>query len=81
MYKCCVIYLPPIDPQYHVLQLASPFAHAYTVFFSQVSWNISESAFIGEVEPSQGIITFAPGEDEKDLIIRLKNDNVSLITA
>ncbi|XP_015763361.1 PREDICTED: G-protein coupled receptor 98-like [Acropora digitifera] len=41
----------------------------------QVSWNIVESAFRGEVEPSQGIITFAPGESEKDLIIRLKNDN------
>mgnify|MGYP000170455592 FL=1 len=64
----------------HVVQLISPFAHAY-IFFFQVSWNIVESAFRGEVEPSQGIITFAPGESEKDLIIRLKNDNVSSFAA
>lgn len=62
------------------VRLIYPFAHAYTgfsLFFFQVSWNIVEGAFRGEVEPSQGIITFAPGESEKDLIIRLKNDNVS----
>ena len=43
----------------------------------QVSWSVRESNFRDEVEASQGIITFSSGVRETDLVIRLRDDNVS----
>lgn len=43
----------------------------------QVSWSVRENNFRGEVEASQGIITFSSGVRETDLVIRLRDDNVS----
>lgn len=42
-----------------------------------MSWSVRESEFRGEVEQSEGIITFANGVQQQDLVIRLKNDDVS----
>ena len=43
----------------------------------QVSWSVRESNFRDEVEASQGMITFSSGVRETDLVIRLRDDNVS----
>ena len=43
----------------------------------QVSWSVRENNFRDEVEASQGIITFSSGVRETDLVIRLRDDNVS----
>ena len=43
----------------------------------QVSWSVRENNFRDEVEASQGIITFSSGVRETDLVIRLREDNVS----
>lgn len=42
-----------------------------------MSWKVRENAFRGEVEQSEGRITFASGVREQDLSISLKNDAVS----
>ena len=43
----------------------------------QVSWSVRENNFRDEVEASQGIITFSSGVRETDLVIGLRDDNVS----
>lgn len=43
----------------------------------QVSWSVRENNFRDEVEASQGTITFSSGVRETDLVIRLRDDNVS----
>ena len=44
-----------------------------------MSWTVRENAVRGELEESEGIITFASGVRERDLVIRLKNDGVSTV--
>ena len=48
------------------------------LWFVQVSWNVLGSEFRSEVEASEGVITFSSGVRETDLVIRLRDDNVSL---
>lgn len=44
-----------------------------------MSWSVRESAFRGEVEAAEGRITFASGVRQRDLEIRLKNDEVTVL--
>jgi len=44
-----------------------------------VSWSVRESEFHSEVVESEGRITFADGVQQRDLVIRLKNDVVSAL--
>ena len=42
-----------------------------------MTWSVREIEFRSEVEESEGIITFADGVQQQDLVISLKDDDVS----